>query len=713
MRDHDSPDELIELPLGHKPSWEEVDKGERRPAASSGGPPEPGRHRRRWPWLVSVLVVAAVAWFLTAPRVEFDTDVLAFPAQRVGELSEPQRVAVANGGWRALRIDAVAVAGPARQDFRTVSDECSGEQLSRGEECSVEVRYAPEAPGEHGAVLELSVGGFAGSAELGLAGRGIAPVLAARPATLDFGSESVGATSPGGDLELLNDGSDTLHIERVTVEGPEGEFRLVGNECSGVHLEPGESCRLRLVFKPRLLGRREGELAVASDAFGGKGAVPLIGRGSGPNLDIAPEGLDFGSQRVGSRSEPKTLTLTNRGEAAMRISRLRIAESPAFRLEREDCSDGALAVGGSCRAVVTFNPTGEGSARASLEIREASGGLAPGVGISGRGVSPRIELEPGAISFGGVRVGEESSPRRVVLSNGGTAKLSVAATRLVGEEAAAFTKLRDACGGTSLEPGERCEVELSFRPTVGGDAAARLEVRSDASGSAAAVDLAGHGRAPSLAIGRSRLDFAAVRQTENQDLRSEISNDGDAVLTMGRVSIGGSAATDFTLASDGCSSVSLEPGRSCWLVVRFSPLGEGPRDARLSIESDAPGGERSLVLRGVGLPAPEAGISVTPSQLAFGAQPVGERSEVLTVEVTSTGQGRLELERIRVEGVDAEDFRVVPGTCQGLPYVAPGGECTFGIRFVPGASGSRTARLAIASNAAAGGVTVSLRGEGL
>ncbi len=149
------------------------------------------------------------------------------------------------------------------------------------------------------------------------------------------------------------------------------------------------------------------------------------------------------------------------------------------------------------------------------------------------------------------------------------------------------------------------------------------------------------------------------------------------------------------------------------MVVRFTPTANGPRDGRLIIESDAPEGDRSLILRGLGLEPPEPDIVVAPRTVDFGPQSVGQRSEVMTVEISSTGQGRLKISAIRLAGRDAGDFRIVPGTCQGLPHVVPGGDCTVGIRFLPIAPGTRTARLVIEHNAKSGAVEIALAAEGL
>jgi hypothetical protein len=339
--------------------------------------------------------------------------------------------------------------------------------------------------------------------------------------------------------------------------------------------------------------------------------------------------------------------------------------------------------------------------------------MAPGIGISGTGIAPRLELSATTVGFGAVAVGERSEARPLVLSNAGSAPVELQSLTLAGRDAAAFTRVRDACSEKRLAPRSRCEITFAFQPRQQGAHEAALTVASTLPGSPPRVALTGHGQAPRIAADRGRLDFAAVRQTESQDLRVEISNDGDAPLRVGAVRVAGAAAGDFEVAGNACSQATVAAGGSCLLVVRFAPRGGGPRDARLLIESNAGREPLELVMRGSGLAPPAAGIEVTPAAVDLGSWSVGERSEVATIRIASTGAGRLELTGFRISGTHASDFRVVAGTCQGLPYLAPAGECTFGVRFTAGASGERTATLTVENNAPTGPVRIDLRAAGL
>ena len=722
MSDEERQDDLLELPLEHHASdWQTVEKGDEAPSDAPPSyrvpPRRPAAPRKRaWPWWVLAVLLLGLGYWLfwpAPPRVEFPVESAEFADQRVGVRSEVLELVIRNTGERPLEVAGVGVVGMDASDYVTEAEDCSGRLVEPEMRCTVAIAFAPLEMGSRQAQLEIVSNVRGGRALLPLAGLGVAPVLDSDPSRLDFGSEPAGAASPALDLQLLNSGTFPLQIQSVSVEGSAPEFSIVGNRCSGQTLPVDEGCRLQVVFKPRLLGRRSGVLRVRSDSHRGAGSIEMVGMGTGPDLAIDPPGLEFGSQLVGSSSEPLTLELTNRGDELFRFSSLSLESGASFEIVSENCSRRSLATGQSCSATVRFKPGREGAVESSLKIREASGGLAPGIGLAGTGVSPRAEFSATEIDFDGLVVETQGTTRRLEIANPGSATLAISEVRLTGAHAADFTKGRDGCSGTELASGRRCVVELQFRPRSGGDKTARLVLRSNLPGSSPQVALRGRGLAPELKLGRSRLDFAAVRQTESQDLRVDISNTGEAPLSFTGVRLSGTHAADFSLAADTCQGRQTEPAATCRLIVRFAPSGNGPRDARLLVTSNAPEGTVSLVLRGSGLPAPVPQLSFSPGFHDFGPRAVGQRSDVVTLTLRNTGEGRLVIAAIRLAGVDAADFRIVPGTCEGLPYLVPGGDCSVGVRFTASVPGSRSASLLIEHNAPGQIASIELQGEGL
>jgi hypothetical protein len=146
--------------------------------------------------------------------------------------------------------------------------------------------------------------------------------------------------------------------------------------------------------------------------------------------------------------------------------------------------------------------------------------------------------------------------------------------------------------------------------------------------------------------------------------------------------------------------------------VTFAPAEEGEHAATLTVRHGGAGPPAEVPLSGTALPAPAPRAAVSPQALRFPDQGVGTRSAIATVTVANRGSARLELGEMRLEGRDAGDFRIVPGSCAGAPYLVPGSECTVGVRFNPSDAGDREARLVVPHNAAGGRETVAVSGTG-
>jgi hypothetical protein len=97
-------------------------------------------------------------------------------------------------------------------------------------------------------------------------------------------------------------------------------------------------------------------------------------------------------------------------------------------------------------------------------------------------------------------------------------------------------------------------------------------------------------------------------------------------------------------------------------------------------------------------------ITASATSLAFGPTQVGTNNTApapASVTLTNSGGGTLTITAINKSGTNAADFTAT-GTCvSAAPVnVAPGASCTLSATFMPSASGTRTATLTVASNAA-------------
>ncbi len=706
-----------ELPLD-RPAEPSEPPADRRPPAAPARPHDRRRGRRRrekkrrWPlFLVLLLAVAAAIFALyrfTTPAATFSVESLAFGEQVVGGVSEPLGVTVTNGGSRAMSLTGVRFTGDADDEFAVAGDECSGSTLGPGESCSVEIRFEPAANGPRSAWLDLE-GNAIG--RLAVAGTGAAPVLTADRTEIDFGPQPVDGRSASRTLTLSNEGATPMQVSAVSVVGEHASDFSIGERCGSDELPPGDSCTLRIGFTPRAAGERVASLQIESDGARQAAAIALKGSGvwSGQPLDAAPPELDFGRQRRGRASEPRRVAFINRTSQPVEVGDVRLdAGDSGFTIDSQDCRQTTLTAGKECGVALRFRPPNEGKTTATVAVLTAAG-LETTVELAGVGVEPRLSVEKSSLDFGDLRVGFEQR-RRAVLSNSGTTTLAFGDATLGGPARSSYSKGKDGCSGFSLEPGRTCTIEVVFRPSRKGELQAALDVQSDAAGGRQTITLVGRGTSAELSLDRQRLDFGSVRRPGSANQTLTLRNDGSTRLRIQRMSVTGGAAADFVVSAIGCGESGIAPGASCQATVRFVPRADGARAARLVIQHDGDGPSREVALLGTAMPA-IPGFRLSTRSIDFGTRQVGSRSSVETLTVSNPGDGRLELRQIAIEGAQASEFRLVPGTCEGAPYVAPRGSCTIGVRFTAAANGSRRATLRIRHNAGADG-TVTLSGLG-
>jgi hypothetical protein len=177
-------------------------------------------------------------------------------------------------------------------------------------------------------------------------------------------------------------------------------------------------------------------------------------------------------------------------------------------------------------------------------------------------------------------------------------------------------------------------------------------------------------------------------------------------LSITSLAVTGTNASDFAQTNT-CGN-SVVAGANCTIRVTFTPAASGARTAALSITDNAAGSPQTLSLSGTGTSSAPV-VSLSPTSLAFGNQPVQMTSSPHTVTLTNTGNATLSITSLTTTGANASDFAEAD-TCGSS--VAAGANCTIAVLFTPAAGGTRTAALSIADNASGSPHTVSLSGTG-
>jgi YVTN family beta-propeller protein len=173
---------------------------------------------------------------------------------------------------------------------------------------------------------------------------------------------------------------------------------------------------------------------------------------------------------------------------------------------------------------------------------------------------------------------------------------------------------------------------------------------------------------------------------------------------------------DFS-ETDNCVSPTNPPipvGGSCTIQVTFTPTAGGTRNGQLKVTDSDPSSPQVITLSGTGT---GAGLTVTPSSLAFGATIINQGSNSQGVTVTNTGAMPLvfQFTSTNVTGDFSIDNGCTPATSATTVQIAPGGACTIDVQFFPTAGGVRAGQLIITDYSSGSGVnyTIPLSGYGI
>ena len=339
----------------------------------------------------------------------------------------------------------------------------------------------------------LSMGDFNGDGKLDLLGITSNATLALfeqvrvylTPIKLDFGVQGIGKTSRPRAASLTNFDRNSLIITGIDITGKNSNDFAQTNDC-GSGLPPNGSCHIKVTFTPSLKGQEDASLNVTYKSSGTL-TMPLTGIGEKlvTTVTLKPSSLRYAVQLVGTKSRPQTATLTNTGNQLVKISSIM---ATAQFSQTNNCPS-SLPVGGSCQIQVVFSPTDPGNIKGTLSVADDAEGSPQTVALSGVGTI--VTLSPTGVNFGNQKIGTQSVPIPITLSNVGSVTLTISQIAIRGANASDFAQTNDC--GSSVPPQGHCTITVTFTPTVKGHRSAKVSISDDGGDSPQIVPLAGTG----------------------------------------------------------------------------------------------------------------------------------------------------------------------------------------------------------------------------
>ena len=587
------------------------------------------------------------------PLIAVSPDELDFGTVQAGETSI-RSFTVTNDGGDPL-VGSVSVP----TGFEIVSG--SSYNLARDESQSVTLRFVPNASRDWNETATLSGAAETGSVTL----RGVShwpPSLDATPDSLSFGTVELGQ-SETRTFSVHNVGEGILSGS-ASVSAP---YSIVSGGTYA--LSAGESQSVTVRFEPSMVGTHSATLSLSG---GGGGIVNLTGHARlPPEIGVAPSSLAFGGLEIGT-SSTMSVTVTNVGDGT--LSGTASASAPFTIVSGASYS---LSANESQEVRVRFTPPSANSWNETLTL---SGGNGASVPLTGSGHPPAaVEVTPQALDFGLVPINTSATETFTVHNSGGGT--------LTGSASVTSGPVSITSGGSySLNAGESQTVTIRWEPTSVTSLSGSISLSG---GGGATVTVTGEvDPDPTLSVPVTSLAFGEVLLGEDKSLTFTVSNTGGGRLI-------GTASTSAPFAITQGGSYDLGSGQAQTVRVRFAPTVRGAASGSVTL-SGAHGG--SVALSGQGIIA--GTVSVTPTQLSFGAVEVGT-STTLSVVVRNVGDTS-----VSGNASIANPFSIASG---GSYTLAPNATQTVVVRFTPNAVQSWSRDLSVTGGA---GATVLVSGSG-
>lgn len=224
----------------------------------------------------------------------------------------------------------------------------------------------------------------------------ILPVVVS-PASVDFGTQLVGAPTGPQTVTLTNNDSTALSITNIAIvaiapPAAGTDFAIApGGTCSS-SLPAGMSCTVNVIFTPSVASAESAKLVFTDVDPSSPQFATLTGTGTAnaPVGILTPTSLEFGGQLVTTTSSPaKTISLKNNGNLVLNITSI---TSLGDFAQTNTCGT-SLAAGATCTISVTFTPTATGARAGTITVTDNANGSPRTVPLTGTGTDFTISAQ--------------------------------------------------------------------------------------------------------------------------------------------------------------------------------------------------------------------------------------------------------------------------------------------------------------------------------
>ena len=590
----------------------------------------------------------------------------------VGQTSSAIEIPITNGG----DVPLTGIAAEAHGDFFVTGTSCSG-QLPAGEaeksRCAISVAFHPTISGPRTGDLTIAANGALSM---------VVPLDAGTP--VDFGSVPMGEISvvdvwlnPSGPLSGSVAGPFAMALQAPYTYG----------SIDGINFAPSSSgapsqwgMALLLQFKATAFGAQTGTVTLSD------GSTYALTASVPDGVQLSPASVDFQSIQFNTLSGTAPFVLFNGSKAVLTINSVLVTAPFAAA---NNCGT-TLAVGASCTIGVAYNPTATGASTGQLTISTSSGSFVASLAGAAEPNLENASVDPDNFFLAFTHIGDLSPAQTITVQNLDT-KLPLQVQGFDGTGICGMFLTTNCYQVTSntcsaLAPLATCQIHIQYlfgAPQRFANTISNINLSVLRGNSAAVYTIYTHmvsptddGNPGSVLTIPLRLFFppTPIGQASDDQLVTYVNNSTQPFV------VGASAWYEFS-ADTGC--LVLNPGDSCLVHVRFTPIGAGLHD----------GYAGGAIVEGYGIPS-EAALA-TPSYPGVlfltevhPAGPVPDGTYIYdSLLVKSTGTTPLILANAYLSSSSlslesaAPTFSLDPSRC--ADPLAPGAECTLNLTWNP------------------------------
>jgi len=314
------------------------------------------------------------------PGATLSVTTLAFGNQGIGNTSSAKKVTLTSSGTTSLMNISIAITGTNAADF-TGTNNCPA-TLKVDSKCTIGITFTPTVLAAESATLQVTDNAANSPQAIALTGTGVADVTLT-PTSENFGNVPQGTSSVARNLTLRNNQSAALSISAISFTGAnEADFSQTGGTC-GTSLAPKESCSITVTFTPSLIAAASAVLSVTSNAQPPYNSVTSNLSGTGiAQANLTPSSINYGTQKIGTTSAAKTLTLKN--NLSTTLTGISYSTTGPFAVSTSTCGT-TLGSKATCTISVTFSPTETGKVTGTLTVNDSANNSPQMTNMTGTG----------------------------------------------------------------------------------------------------------------------------------------------------------------------------------------------------------------------------------------------------------------------------------------------------------------------------------------